>query len=44
LAGKSLEEFVLIMNSLNLPKPSLIDIAVPANRICGVPEERLVQG
>lgn len=44
LAGKSLEEFVRIMQSLNLPKPSLIDIAVPANRICGVPEERLVQG
>lgn len=44
LAGKSLQEFVQIMNSLNLPKPSLIDIAVPANRMCGVPEEGLVQG
>ena len=44
LAGKSLQEFVQIMNSLNLPKPNLIDIAVPANRMCGVPEERLVQG
>ncbi len=44
LAGKSLQEFVQIMNSLNLPKPSLIDIAVPANRMCGVPEESLVQG
>ncbi len=44
LAGKSLQEFVQIMNSLNLPKPNLIDIAVPANRMCGVPEESLVQG
>lgn len=44
LAGKSLPEFVQIMNNLNLPKPSLIEIAVPANRMCGVPEENLVQG
>lgn len=44
LAGKSLQDFVQTMNSLNLPKPSLIDIAVPANRKCGVPEEGLVQG
>lgn len=44
LAGKSLREFVHIMNNLNLPKPSLIEIAVPANRMCGVPEEYLVQG
>jgi len=44
LAGKSLQEFVQIMNNLNLPKPNLIDIAVPANKMCGVPEERLVQG
>lgn len=44
LAGKSLQEFVQIMNNLNLPKPTLIDIAVPANRMCGVPEESIVQG
>ena len=44
LAGKSLEEFVQIMRSLNLPKPRLIDIAVPANRMCGIPEETLMQG
>lgn len=35
LAGKSQDEFVAIMSSLNLPKPRLIDIAVPANRYCG---------
>lgn len=33
---KSLEEFVHIMNNLNLPKPKKIDIAVPANLVCGV--------
>ncbi len=44
LAGKTRDEFVLIMNNLNLPKPKLIDIAVPANRLCGVPEPEVVQG
>jgi len=44
LAGKSLQKFVQTMNNLNLPKPSLIEIAVPANRKCGVPEEGVVQG
>lgn len=39
LAGKTREEFIHIMNNLNLPKPKLIDIAVPANRMCGIPEE-----
>lgn len=33
---KSLDEFVNIMNNLNLPKPKKIDIAVPANLVCGV--------
>lgn len=33
---KSLEEFVTIMNNLNLPRPKQIDKAVPANRECGV--------
>ncbi|XP_029928474.1 persulfide dioxygenase ETHE1, mitochondrial [Myripristis murdjan] len=35
---KSLEEFVEIMENLNLPKPAKIDIAVPANLVCGVHE------
>ncbi len=39
LAGKTREEFIEIMASLNLPKPRMIDLAVPANRKCGVPEE-----
>jgi sulfur dioxygenase len=33
--GKSLDEFVAIMASLNLPKPKKMDVAVPANRACG---------
>ncbi|XP_072317257.1 persulfide dioxygenase ETHE1, mitochondrial [Eucyclogobius newberryi] len=33
---RTLEEFVDIMNNLNLPKPDKIDIAVPANLVCGV--------
>ncbi|XP_029958790.1 persulfide dioxygenase ETHE1, mitochondrial-like [Salarias fasciatus] len=35
---KSLEEFVKIMDNLNLPKPAKIDISVPANLVCGVHE------
>ncbi|XP_017559413.1 persulfide dioxygenase ETHE1, mitochondrial [Pygocentrus nattereri] len=35
---KSLEEFVKIMDNLNLPKPAKIDIAVPANLVCGLHE------
>jgi sulfur dioxygenase len=44
VAGKSKAEFIALMNSLNLPKPKLIDVAVPANRMCGVPEPEVVQG
>ncbi|XP_038163084.1 persulfide dioxygenase ETHE1, mitochondrial-like [Cyprinodon tularosa] len=33
---KSKDEFVDIMNSLNLPKPDKIDISVPANLVCGL--------
>ena len=36
LAGKSREQFIDIMNHLNLPKPRLIDAAIPANRYCGL--------
>lgn len=38
LSNQSREAFIELMNNLNLPKPKLIDIAVPANRKCGVPE------
>jgi glyoxylase-like metal-dependent hydrolase (beta-lactamase superfamily II) len=33
--GKTIEEFVAIMDGLNLPRPKKMDVAVPANRECG---------
>jgi sulfur dioxygenase len=33
--GRSLDEFVAIMNGLNLPRPKKMDVAVPTNRACG---------
>jgi glyoxylase-like metal-dependent hydrolase (beta-lactamase superfamily II)/rhodanese-related sulfurtransferase len=36
VAGKTLDEFVALMNSLNLPKPKRIDEAVPANLTSGL--------
>lgn len=42
--GKSLEEFIEVMNNLDLPYPRKIDFAVPGNQLCGecpsdVPEQ-----
>jgi sulfur dioxygenase len=37
LAGRSREEFVMLMAKLDLPMPKLIDIAVPANLRLGAP-------
>jgi len=37
-AGKTKSEFIDIMNNLNLSKPKKIDVAVPANMRCGVPD------
>jgi len=34
--GKTLEEFIEIMDKLNLPYPKFIDYAVPGNKLCGV--------
>lgn len=36
LAGKSQDEFVAIMNALQIPKPKRIDEAVPANLTLGI--------
>jgi glyoxylase-like metal-dependent hydrolase (beta-lactamase superfamily II) len=33
--SKSADEFVAIMAGLNLPRPKKMDVAVPANRVCG---------
>lgn len=35
IAGKTEAEYVAIMNTLTLPDPALMDIAVPANLACG---------
>ncbi|XP_069598625.1 persulfide dioxygenase ETHE1, mitochondrial [Ranitomeya imitator] len=37
--SKSKEEFVNIMNNLNLPRPKQIDVAVPANLKCGIQDD-----
>ena len=37
LANRSREQFVELMRKLDLPKPKLIDVAVPANRNLGLP-------
>ncbi|QDP18502.1 MBL fold metallo-hydrolase [Sphingomonas xanthus] len=34
-AGRTMEEFIEIMANLNLPYPKRLDVAVPANRLCG---------
>ncbi|QQR43148.1 MBL fold metallo-hydrolase [Myxococcus xanthus] len=36
VAGRSRDGFIQLMNNLGLPKPKLIDVAVPANRACGL--------
>jgi glyoxylase-like metal-dependent hydrolase (beta-lactamase superfamily II) len=37
LAHRSLADFVVLMGQLDLPRPKLIDVAVPANRNLGLP-------
>jgi glyoxylase-like metal-dependent hydrolase (beta-lactamase superfamily II) len=37
VSGRSPADFIELMEHLNLPKPQLIDIAVPANRNLGLP-------
>lgn len=37
---KSKEEFIEIMKKLNLSKPKYIDIAIPANLLCGLQDEK----
>lgn len=40
LAGRTEDEYVEIMNNLNLPYPKLMDVAVPANLACGIAAPR----
>lgn len=44
LANQSRDAFIGMMAALQLPKPKLIDIAVPLNRRCGITEETIQQG
>ena len=37
LAGRSRDEFIQLMNNLNLPSPKKMSEAVPANEQCGTP-------
>lgn len=36
---RSMEDFALYMQNLGLPHPKQIDIALPANQVCGKPDE-----
>jgi len=38
LAGKTRDQFIALMDKLDLPKPAMIDVAVPANRNLGLPQ------
>lgn len=40
LQVRSVEEYVELMNSLNLPNPKMMDVAVPANMKVGLPQDR----
>lgn len=44
LAHKTRDEFIQLMDALDLPKPELIDIAVAANRAEGLLEPNIQQG
>jgi hypothetical protein len=33
--GRTVDEFIAIMDGLDLPRPKKMDFAVPANRECG---------
>lgn len=36
VVGRSRQDFIELMNHLDLPKPKKLDLAVPANRACGI--------
>jgi glyoxylase-like metal-dependent hydrolase (beta-lactamase superfamily II)/rhodanese-related sulfurtransferase len=43
LRVKSLDEYVTLMNNLNLPNPKMMDVAVPANMRVGFAQEAIAQ-
>src|SRR5947209_12630401 len=43
LQVKSIDQYVELMNSLNLPNPKMMDVAVPANMRVGLAQEAIAQ-
>ncbi len=43
LMVKSVDEYVDLMNSLNLPNPKMMDVALPANMHIGLPREEIAR-
>ena len=43
LQVKSIDEYVEVMNNLNLPNPKMMDVAVPANRHQGLHQEEVAK-
>jgi sulfur dioxygenase len=43
LMVKSVDEYVHLMNSLNLPNPKMMDVALPANMHIGLPREEIAR-
>jgi sulfur dioxygenase len=43
LQVKSVDEYVSLMNSLNLPNPKMMDVAVPANMKIGLAQDTVAQ-
>jgi sulfur dioxygenase len=43
LQVKSVEEYVTLMNNLNLPNPKMMDVAVPANMRVGLAQDELAR-
>src|SRR3954449_7752002 len=43
LQVRSVDEYVTLMNSLNLPNPKMMDVAVPANMRVGLAQEELAR-
>jgi hypothetical protein len=37
LAGRERDAFITLMGELHLPRPKMIDVAVPANQHLGIP-------
>ena len=43
LQVKSVDEYVALMNNLNLPNPKMMDVAVPANMRQGLAQQEIAR-